>query len=727
MRVLLSADPFPFAKSSRSRVWPANWIQCPNAPFAAYRREFRLKTAATIRFHVSADERYELFLDGRRLGRGPERGSPERWFYESYELCLPAGAHTFLAKVWALGHRAPVAQMTVEPGFILCAEGRYGKLLNTGVAAWQTQPLTGYTVKLSSAHEVPAYYACGGDFVIDTRVPESAWQPARAGTAGGDPLRPWGQRVPNRVMVPAALPAMLEVPGNNLIRPTVIPANSSRRLLIDLKNYFCAYPEVVVTGGRDSQISVGWAEALFTKCSEGAKGNRNSQTGKFYGPRDRFIADGKRQRFDTPWWRCGRFVELSIQTGDEPLRVESFRLRETRYPLEPASEFRGERRLERAAPLMVRALQMCAHETYMDCPYYEQLMYVGDTRLQVLATYTLTHDDRLPRKAIQLFDASRVSTGWTQSRFPAREVQIIPTFSLWWVTMVHDFARWRDDEAFVRARMPGVRTVLETMLSYRNSRGLIEAPVGWNFIDWVPAWKNGLPPGAIHGVSGPVNWLTVLALQHAADLERWLGEPESAARYQRLAAELSDRIAAAFWNQRRHQFADDLAHRHYSEHSQCLAILSGRTARLTGRDLAQTTIYFSHYLFETLRQLEQPAAILKRMQLWFDLEKHGFKTTPERPEPSRSDCHGWGAHPLYHYHATFAGIRPAGFGFREIEIRPLLPTVSSRLPHPRGWIKLDVRGKQARVALPRGTTGRFIWKGQEFPLRGGRSIKLQLR
>ena len=32
---------------------------------------------------------------------------------------------------------------------------------------------------------------------------------------------------------------------------------------------------------------------------------------------------------------------------------------------------------------------MCAHETYMDCPYYEQLQYGGDTRLEILATYSL--------------------------------------------------------------------------------------------------------------------------------------------------------------------------------------------------------------------------------------------------------------------------------------------------------------------------------------------------
>ncbi|MCB0149737.1 MAG: hypothetical protein KDE01_19095, partial [Caldilineaceae bacterium] len=84
--------------------------------------------------------------------------------------------------------------------------------------------------------------------------------------------------------------------------------------------------------------------------------------------------------------------------------------------------------------------------------------------------------------------------------------------------------------------------------------------------------------------------------------------------------------------------------------------------------LTRTTIYFTHYLFETYRLLEQPAALFERLGLWFDLAAQGFKTTPEQPEPSRSDCHGWGAHPLYHFFATLLGIRPSAPGFGQVEI-----------------------------------------------------------
>ena len=103
MRILINSTPFP-AKSDTNNeagVWPASWIGDPEvrgqaAAVSAYRRTITLDAPTTVRIHVSADERYELFLDGQRIGRGPDRSAPDNWFYETYELNLAAGSHLFL-------------------------------------------------------------------------------------------------------------------------------------------------------------------------------------------------------------------------------------------------------------------------------------------------------------------------------------------------------------------------------------------------------------------------------------------------------------------------------------------------------------------------------------------------------------------------------------------------------------------------------------------------------
>ena len=45
--------------------------------------------------------------------------------------------------------------------------------------------------------------------------------------------------------------------------PLVIPAHTRRQVVLDLEQYVCAYPQMRLSGGSGSRISVGWAEALY--------------------------------------------------------------------------------------------------------------------------------------------------------------------------------------------------------------------------------------------------------------------------------------------------------------------------------------------------------------------------------------------------------------------------------------------------------------------------------
>ena len=125
--------------------------------------------------------------------------------------------------------------------------------------------------------------------------------------------------------------------------------------------------------------------------------------------------------------------------------------------------------------------------------------------------------------------------------------------------------------------------------------------------------------------------------------------------------------------------------------------------------------------------LGQIDRVFDRMKLWFDLPGLGFRTTFEMPEPSRSDCHAWGAHPIFHAFATILGIRPASFGFRTVRIAPQLgslPTARGTLPHPRGALRVDfsLRAGQltGQVELPEGLRGELVHDGKTRPLRGGK-------
>ena len=259
---------------------------------------------------------------------------------------------------------------------------------------------------------------------------------------------------------------------------------------------------------------------------------------------------------------------------EHPVSINHLDLEETRYPLEETGTCTlNVPALRDVWPLLIRAQQINAHETYCDTPYYEQLQYFGDTRLQCLNTYVLSHDDRLAKKAILMGDWSRLSNGLTTSRYPSRHQQIIPPFALWWVCMVHDYAWWRNDPSTVKSVLPGVRAIIERFAIGIDKRGIVSAPIGWQFTDWVkdPAWQHGVPPDNGHNTTSCLQWQFIHAVSAAQQLERHFGNNAYANYY----ADLTKKILTGveyFWNERQDLYAIDLDHQYFSEHPNVLAL-----------------------------------------------------------------------------------------------------------------------------------------------------------
>ncbi|MCL2641141.1 MAG: hypothetical protein FWD53_09880, partial [Phycisphaerales bacterium] len=264
--------------------------------------------------------------------------------------------------------------------------------------------------------------------------------------------------------------------------------------------------------------------------------------------------------------------------------------------------------------------------------------------------------------------------------------------------------------------------------------GLLGPLPGWSFVDWVPGWSHGRPPDGDAG--SLVNLHLLLALKAGIDLEEAFGDPDMARRWRNQATQLAARIEQTFWNDSRGLLADNRAQTTFSEHAQCLALLTDMlppekanlawTNLLTAPDLARTTVYFSYYLFETFAARGRGDLILDRLHFWQDMAHNGFKTPMEAPEPSRSDCHAWSSHPLFHYYASLAGIRPAAPGFTKVRIAPTpgpLPWLKTKMPHPNGTIELDLNftnnTSQGIIRLPEGVDGEYVFGKTTIPLKPG--------
>ena len=230
---------------------------------------------------------------------------------------------------------------------------------------------------------------------------------------------------------------------------------------------------------------------------------------------------------------------------------------------------------------------------------------------------------------------------------------LIPGFSLLYIQQLHDFARLRHNDALVRELLPAARRIAAHAAGHLDG-GILRRLPGWNFLDWRPDWKNGIPPFCEEGGGCTLNWFFVQSLRDLADLERNFGSAVHAAAYERQAAELERAVTALFYDEARGCFAEDQEHRYFSEHAQVFAILTaGRTdllPLLRKGELDECGIYFSFYYFEVCRLHGLDDCFARRLAGYEKLALSGLSTLPEEFRNWRSFCHAWSAHYLYfHY------------------------------------------------------------------------------
>src|SRR5438093_2202345 len=751
-----------------SERWPAHWIASLDGPrreFGVYyfRKAFELAAVPNhFIIHASADNRYELFVNGARVVEGPARGDLDHWRYETLDIAasLHPGKNLFAAIVWNFAELAPMAQMTNETGLIVQGDTAAESAVNTN-KTWRCLKDTAWEMIPRDPRKVGGYFVVGpGEKVDGTKLPwgwtsldydDSTWKLADEISEGG----PRGiQDSPSRWMLVARTIPLMEareerlqrvVRASGVIVPDGfldghasirIPAYTRATVLFDQTYLTTGYPELTVSGGRGAVAILTYAEALIAGQS---KGNRNETKGKeIRGLEDHFLLDGGAHRTYRPlWWRTWRYFQVDLATADEPLVLENIASEFTAYPFQTRATFTSDDpTLAKIWEVGWRTARLCAHETYMDCPYYEQLQYGGDTRIQALISLSLTDDDRLVKNAIEQLNESRTPDGLTQSRYPSFLPQYIPPFSLLWIGMMRDLWWYRGDAEFLRGFLPNARDVLGWFESRLTSTGLLGRLEWWDFVDWNNDFADGVPPQEPDGQSSILSLQFALGLESAADLEEDFGDRAAAAQDRKLAAEITAAVHRTCWAPGRHLIADTPSHKHFSQHANILAVLAGaippddqpgvmRTA-LSDSSLTQCSYYFRFYLCSAMKKAGLADEYLQQLGPWKHMLELGLTTWAETPEPTRSDCHAWSAHPNFDLLATVAGIEPAAPGFAQVVIAPHLGplrSVEATLPHALGEIRVAYRRQgdhlDADISLPPKVNGWLVWKASKIALHGG--------
>ena len=119
--------------------WSAHWIAADGGSrteFGVYHFRKAIDVTAqpsSFLIHVSADQRYQLFVNGERVSVGPARGDLYHWRYESVDIApwMKAGRNVLAAVVWNFGEETPVSQITSQTGFLLQGDTAAERIADT--------------------------------------------------------------------------------------------------------------------------------------------------------------------------------------------------------------------------------------------------------------------------------------------------------------------------------------------------------------------------------------------------------------------------------------------------------------------------------------------------------------------------------------------------------------------------------------------------------------------
>ena len=755
--------------------WKAKWITCPGISGIEYgvylfRKNLTINTEyKKFIVHVSADNRYKLYVNNRYVGNGPARGDFMKWYFETVDLgpYLKKGENVIAAEVWNFADDRPMAQFTYQTRFIMQGNSPMENVANSD-STWMVLKDTAYS---PLRIDINQYYVVGpGEKFICENHPwgwknnkyrANGWFHAKEAEPGKpigcyheygepSPLTLYPRDIPametkmqrfkavRRSDIPQIPPSFLQ--GENIL---TIPANSKVKILFDQSFLTTAYPVLHLSMGKKSVIKLTYAESLVDDKLE--KGNRNEvENKKIIGNYDIIISAGMAdQIYQTLWWRTFRYIEMEVETQDESLVIQDFYSISTGYPFVEKASFKcDDTSFTKIWNAGWRTQRLCAGETFFDCPYYEQLQYVGDSRIQALVSSSVSGDTRLMRNAISAFRNSCLPFGLTQSRYPSTGVQIIPTFSFVWVTMVYDYWMMCNDKVFVRSMIPAIMDVLNWFESKADSSQMAGNLEWWNFVDWVnhKNWVAGSPPGAKDGYSSIINLQFVYTMQKASELLEAFELEKEAARYLELADRIKRAVYKSCYDSQKGLIADTPDKNSFSQHANLFAVLTNTCPKesqkklieniLSDNDIAQCTLYFRYYLAEAVMQAGLADMYTKMLDPWNQMLDLGLTTFAETPDPTRSDCHAWSASPVYHFLSLICGIKPNEPGFNTVRIEPHLGNlnwIEASMPHRLGMIKVSLKkdGHKhliGKIVLPENLTGLFSWNGENKPLKDGINI-----
>ncbi len=362
-------------------------------------------------------------------------------------------------------------------------------------------------------------------------------------------------------------------------------------LIVDFGREVCGFPVLELDAPEGTIVDANFFEGIDESGIFWTDGLRNSF---------RYVCRAGYQIFRSHQRRGFRYASLTFRfpaNTDAPIKLYNVRCLLNTYPVEQRGSFScSDALLTNIWEVAAYTVRLCMEDTYVDCPAYEQVFWVGDARNSALVNAVAFGANELTDRCLRLVAQSlshnldsikppqlqkrahlttdHVGSGWFSE---------IPMWTFLWIWNVWEHYLITADRVALAELYPAVRECLERCLRFLSPRGLLNVPDVWNLVDWsaMDLTRDGEVTSS--------NALLVESLRRAALMAEALVATGSASttsldvaslqhevlHYREAAARISTAINTYCWSEERGAYVDTVRDEQAYIYHQALAVEYG--------------------------------------------------------------------------------------------------------------------------------------------------------
>lgn len=725
-----AGNPGPFSAPTRFVVGPlttadwagASWVRRTTDDaddYTYYRRALDLPNRSVRRAtaYVTGVHKYELYLNGERVGDGPAYQYPQHQYYNGFDITslVRPGTNVFaMFNHWFGGGQG---RATSARGILMKAVIHYvdGSTVVVGTDGnWKQLQAPQWVLGQRGRNPGEGVGFIeridGRRILADWNQPgfdDSSW--SAVDVIGPVPTDPWVNapqpdltRIVQRELTPVSITPLVGVQGG---------------YMVDLGKVHAGMPRVTFTGGNPGDlVTMRGGYMLGDDGKINPRGNQNTDLS--------FFAELNGDTFTyAPTEYIGlRYIQ--VENSPMPVTPENFKFIERFSWLdESLSSFESsDRTLNDVWSLMKRSLIIAAHEEYVDTPSREKGGFLGDAAIMSTVSMPVYGERLLTHRQFheyltsmeQFWSTPETNRGRINAVYPNNDRgRDIPDYTQAFLLWVWDYYMETGDRAFLETHYDKLRMVAEYVhRSHNPETGLItDLPGGGGayvrgIIDWPASMRYGYDMRTAgravinHWAYGDFVVMSRIAgaLGQAADRDLYQQRAEA------LKTAINSRLINADGVYIDGLYGDGTPSPNTSQHANMFPLSLGFVPD------AHRASVINH-----VKELQMRVGMVTVLHLvrgigeagegehlidlftdeswgagWAHILALGATSTWETWEANvdgQSQSHAWGAAGLDGYVRYILGIRPSAPGYEQVQVKPL--DFGNRLPWARGSIATD--------------------------------------